>query len=274
MSKRPKDSLFKKLRGVVLISRDVCRAALRERMMYGFLLMAFLFILMANVPFAVNDPKAFDGQSPVVSAVQIGFVAINIFMVLITVFVSLSTLQNFLDRQRLVLLLSKPMHRWQIIEGVILGLFETAFLNWCLMTTGVWLVILSQTRELSFYVWSGMSVTALMSLLYVSLTAFFYILIPNSAAGVFTIFFLIAGLGVPFARELFEPSRYSYFVSKLFQVGLNILPQINDLWGISMVELGMFRLKIHAGFTIFHTIALIAALNALACFKFRRFRRD
>ncbi|HAJ56413.1 MAG TPA: hypothetical protein DCL35_01440 [Candidatus Omnitrophica bacterium] len=266
-------NLFKKFRGIVLISRDVCRSALRERMMYGFLLLAFLFILMANVPFAVNDPKAFDGQPPAVSAVQIGFVSINIFMVLITVFVSLSTLQNFLDRQRLVLLLSKPLSRWQIIEGVMLGLFETVFLNWCLMTAGVWLVILSQTRELAFYVWSGMSVTALMSLLYVSLVVFFYIIIPNSAAGVLTIFLLIAGLGVPFAQELFDSTRYPHLVSSLLRTGLNVLPKVNDLWGISMTELGLFGLKIQAGFVILHTIALIAVLNAVVCFKFRRFRR-
>ncbi|HQP91737.1 MAG TPA: hypothetical protein PLU24_03590, partial [Candidatus Omnitrophota bacterium] len=194
--------MIKNLRFIALISRDVAWAALRERMMYGFLLLAFLFILMANVPFSINDPKVFQGQAPAVSAVQIGFVSINIFTILITVFVSISTLQNYLSRQRLVLLLSKPVKRWHIIEGVILGLFEMVFLNWFLMTSGIWLVILSQTRTLGLYVWSGMSITALMSLLYVSLVVFFYMLIPNAVAGVLTVFMLIAGFGVPFAREI------------------------------------------------------------------------
>ncbi len=268
--------MFKWLKGirfVVLISRDVARAALRERMMYGFLLLAFLFILMANVPFSVDDPKVFQGQSPVVSALQIGFVSINIFTILITVFVSISTLQNYLSRQRLVLLLSKPVKRWHIIEGVILGLFEIVFLNWFLMTSGIWLVIISQTRSLELYVWSGMSVTLLMSLLYVSLVVFFYMLIPNAVAGVLTIFLLIAGFGVPFARELFTDSSRNTFISKVMSMALETLPKINELWGISMARLGLFSLEVSIFAVIAQTFAIIFILNLISGRKFRGFCR-
>ncbi len=273
MSNKLTLNLFSRLRGIGLISNDVCRAALRERMMYGFLLLALIFILMANVPFAVDDPSAFEGQPAEVSAVQIGFVSINIFIILITVFVSLSTMQDFLGRQRLVLLLSKPIERWQIIVGVILGLFEMVFLNWFLMTAGVWLVILSQTRQLALYLWSGMSVTVIMGLLYVTIVVFFYTLIPNAVAGVLSIFLLIASFGVPYAKELFADARYPGLVAKLFQIGLNIMPKINDLWGVSMVELGMFDLKVNAARIIVHTLIFIAALCTIICFKFRSFCR-
>jgi ABC-type transport system involved in multi-copper enzyme maturation permease subunit len=265
--------VLRKVRPILLISRDVYRAALAERMMYGFLLLAFLFILMANVPFSVNDPKVFEGQPPAVAAVQIGFVAINIFTILITVFVSVSTLQNFLARERLVLLLSKPIRRWQIIIGVILGLFEMVFMSWFLMTAGIWLVILSQTRELALFVWAGMSVTAFLSLLYVSLVVFFYVLIPTAVAGVLTIFVLVAGFGAPLAKELFGASPAPFFVSKSLQLGLMVLPKINDLWGISMVKLKLFHLDVSAAPIFLQTGALILGLNLLSCWKFRRFCR-
>lgn len=265
--------LFREFRNVVLISRDVYRAALRERMMYGFLLLAFLFILMANVPFSVNDPEVFGGQPPVVATVQIGFVAINIFTILITVFVSVSTLQNFLARERLVLLLSKPIRRWQIIVGVILGLFEMVFMSWFLMTAGIWLVIISQTRDLALFVWAGMSVTVLLSLLYVSFVVFFYVLIPTAVAGVLTIFVLVAGFGAPLAQELFRSSHTPSFISKFLQLGLWVLPKINDLWGISMVELKLFRLSVSVAPIFLQTCALILGLNLLSCWKFRRFCR-
>jgi ABC-type transport system involved in multi-copper enzyme maturation permease subunit len=161
--------IFKELKIVLLVSRDVCRAAIKERMMYGFLLLAFLFILMANVPFVFDDPKIFGGQSPAVSALQIGFMTINVFTILIAIFVSVNTLQIFLSKESLVLLLSKPVRRWQIFQGIVLGLFEMVFLNWFLMTMGLWCVIVSQTRMLALPIWSGMSVTVLMALLYVSL---------------------------------------------------------------------------------------------------------
>src|SRR3990172_8479906 len=93
--------LVNDLRLVLVVSRDVYRSALKERMMYGFLLLALLFILMANIPFMVDDPRIFQGELPAVAAVQIGFVSLNIFTILIGVFVSLSTLQNFLAKERL-----------------------------------------------------------------------------------------------------------------------------------------------------------------------------
>ncbi len=269
----PHKNFLKDIHCAVLISRDVSRAALRERMMYGFLLLAFLFILMANVPFAINDPKAFQGMSANVAAIQIGFVSINIFTLLITVFVSLTTLQSYLNKNRLVLLLSKPLKRWQIAEGVVFGLFKMVFLNWFLMTSGIWLVILSQTRELGLYIWAGMSVTALMSLLYVSLVVFFYMMIPNAVAGVLSIFVLIAGFGVPFAREIFSDNTHSVFVSFLLKAGLEILPKINELWGISMIELGLFKLEIPVFGVIIQTFVLIFILNFITCIKFRRFCR-
>jgi ABC-type transport system involved in multi-copper enzyme maturation permease subunit len=259
------------LKIIIAISRDVCQVALKERMMYGFLLLALIFILMANVPFSVDDPKVFGNETAPVAALQIGFVAINIFIILIAIFVSLNTLQNILGWERLVLLLSKPVRRWQILEGVILGLFEMVFLNWFLMTAGVWLVIFSHTKVWGLYIWTGMSVTVLMALLYVTLVVFFYCLIPNAMSGILTVMMIIAGFGIPAARELFAASASPGIVRSLFTLGLDILPQINKLLGISMQYLAFFNLKIQAGPIMRQTIALIIVVNLLAVIKFRRF---
>lgn len=265
--------IFRHFRSVVLISRDVCRAASKERLMYGFLLLALLFILLANVPFMINDPKLLDGQSPSVAAVQIGFVSINIFTILIAVFVSLSTLQSFLSRDSLILLLSKPVKRWQVLEGVVLGLFEMLFMNWFLMTMGVWLVFVSQTRSLGFFLWTGMSVTALMAFLYVNLIVFFYCLIPNAMAGIFAVLLIIAGFGVPLAHQAFNSAEYPVFIRGLFHLTLNILPQINSLWGLSMQQLALFDLKINGAPIVLQTFAVIAILNLISCARFRRLSR-
>ncbi|MFH1691999.1 MAG: hypothetical protein ABIC68_05480 [Candidatus Omnitrophota bacterium] len=262
---------LKSARLVLLISNEVARSALKEKMMYGFLLLALLFILMANVPFMVEEANVFEGQSPEVAAVQIGFVAINIFTILIAVFVSVNTLQNFLDRERLVLFLAKPVKRWQILEGIILGLFKMIFLNWFLMTAGVWLVVVSQTKALAFYIWPGMSITALMSLLYVTLIVFFYCIMPNAASGVLAVLVMIAGFGSSLAKELFLKASYPYFIKASFLLTLNLLPKINDLWGISMNELKLFVLDIAVFPVLLHTILLIAILNLACVWRFRRF---
>jgi ABC-type transport system involved in multi-copper enzyme maturation permease subunit len=264
------NNLFRELKIVLLVSRDVCRAAIKERMMYGFLLLAFLFILMANVPFVIDDPKVFSGQTPAVSALQIGFMTINIFTILIAIFVSVNTLQVFLSKESLVLLLSKPVRRWQIFQGVVLGLFEMVFLNWFLMTMSLWCVIVSQTRVLALPIWSGMSVTVLMALLYVSLVVFFYTLIPNAVAGVLTILLVIAGFGVPLARETFGRMTQTGWVGSFLEFGLNVLPQINGLWGASMKTLDLFALQINTAPIYWQTLASIVILNAVSAYKFRK----
>lgn len=264
---------IKSARLVFLISREVSRSALKERMMYGFLLLALLFILMANVPFMVEDANVFSGQTPQTSAVQIGFVSMNIFTILIAVFVSVNTLQNFLDKERLVLFLSKPVRRWQILEGVILGLFKMILLNWFLMTAGFWLVIVSQTKTLCLYIWPGMSITVLMALLYVTVVVFFYCIIPNATAGVLAVLVMIAGFGTSLARDVFLSATYPFFIKQAFLFSLSLLPQINALWGISMSQLKLFSIEIAIGPVIAHTICLMLILNLACIFRFRRFCR-
>lgn len=265
--------LIKNLRLVGVVSRDVSLTALKEKMLYGFLLLALLFILMANVPFMIDDPKVFGGEAPAVAAIQIGFVSINVFTILIAIFVSVGTLQNFLNEERLLFLLSKPVRRWQILEGVVLGLFKTLFMNWFLMTSGLWLVLISQTRMLHLYVWTGTAVTVLMALLYVSLVVFFYTLIPNTMAGIISVFVIIAGFGVQLAEHAFEVTAFPAFMKWALGIGLKLLPQINALWGVSMQKLALFDLKINAAPVILQTITLIIVLNLVSCWRFRRFCR-
>lgn len=267
------EAWLRKIKLVLLVSRDVCRAGIKERMMYGFLLLALLFILMANVPFTVDDPRVLSGQTPQVAAVQIGFVAINIFVFLIAIFVSVNTLQNFLSRESLALLLSKPVQRWVIYEGVVLGLFEMVFLNWFLMTMGLWLVLISQTRAFCLYIWPGMFVTVLLGLMYVVLVTFFYVLIPNAVAGVLTVLVVIAGFGSTLAKETFMGMAGSSLVRWLFEFGLNILPPINALWGISMNELGLFDLTIRYAPILFQAVAIIIVVDLLGVHHFKRMCR-
>ena len=259
---------------VFAIAEDVRRAALKERMLYGFLLLAFLFILMANVPFMVKDPRVLEGQSPEAAAVQIGFAAINIFILLIAIFISMTTLQNYLAKEKIVLLLSKPVRRWQIIEGVIFGLCRMILLNWILMTGGIWLVIFSQTKTPGFYVWIGMSPTILMAFFYISLIVFFYSLFPNIMAGLLTFFVIIAGFGASLAHDVFFRASYPFLVRQALLAGLSILPKINALWGISMGSLKLFRIHVHPWPIFLHTIFLIFILNIFTAWKFRSFGRS
>ncbi len=261
------------LKATFLIGREVYRWATRERMMYGFLLLALLFILMANVPFVVDDPKIFSDQTPQQSALHIGFVAVHIFIPLIAIFVSVSVLQSFLGRANLILLLSKPVRSWQVLVGVVIGLFQMVFLNWLLMTAGLWFILVSQTRLLTGYLWPGMSIALIMGLLCISLTVFFYLLVPNALAGILTILMLVAGLGGPLARETFLRGAATSFFHQMLALSTRLLPQVNVLWGVSMTRLRMFELELDAGRVIAESLVLIFVVLAFSLVHFRRTSR-
>lgn len=253
-----------------LISFDVYRCALREKLMYGFLLLSFVFILLSNVPYMIRDPKVFYGMLPLESALQVGFGGINIFLLLIAVFVSLGVLQSALTMERLELFLVRPLSRWKIMAGVIFGLYQMLLINWFLMTAGIWLVIILHEPTLALFVWKGFSVLALVGLLYVSLVAFFYTFLPNVVSGVLTVFIVIASFGASSASQTFGQLGWPPFLEQTAKFALRLLPQIPMVLAVAVKELLIFRVTISPAQYIIHTVLLILLCNIASCAIFQK----
>jgi len=266
-------NVAREVRTTLLIGREVYLWATRERMMYGFLLLALLFILMANVPFMVDDPQVFGEQTPEQAALHIGFVAVHIFIPLIAVFVSVNVLQSFLARENLTLFFSKPVRSWHLLGGAVIGLFQMLFLNWVLMTTGLWFILVSQTRMMTGFLWPGMGIALIVGFVCISLTVFFYLIVPNALAGILTILMLVAGLGAPMARETFLKAADGSLFNRLLVLSTELLPQVNALWGISMTSLHMFELRLDSGRILAQTFAFIFAVLTFSLIKFHRTSR-
>ena len=194
-------SLLESIRLIRVISQDVFRAASKERLMYGFLILSLIFVLLSNVPFFVNDPDLFEGMAPEVASIQIGFMGINMFLMLISVFIGLNILQDIFSDYNLSIMLSKPIKRWHILEGAFFGLFRVIFLNWLIMVLSLWLIIYFHTNEMNVNILMGMTVSLVLVLIYLSLVIFFYTLIPNAISGILTFFIIISGFGVSLSKE-------------------------------------------------------------------------
>ena len=253
---------FKK---IYLIALDVFRSSTSDRLMYGLLILALLFIATANVPFVNKGVMEF--QDPVVSAKQLGFSAINIFILLISIFVSLGTLQSFLNKDRLILILSKPVKRWQFFLGIIFGLVFIMLINLIVMTLGLWLIIFLQTRELNLNIFGGMMIMFPVAVIYISLVCFFYTFLPNALSGILAFIFVIAGFGSSDITNLIEKS-FSGLPKIGVKIGLLILPKINGLWALSLKMMKTLSLDINPAKILSHTIILIFCLNLVSILKF------
>lgn len=261
-------NLLESLRIIRIISRDIFRVASKERLMHGFLVLSILFVLLSNMPFFINDTELFEGMPPKIASIQIGFMGINMFLMLISVFISLNVLQDTLSEHNLSILLSKPIKRWHIIEGVFFGLFKVLFLNWLIMVLSLWIIIYFHTQEFNINILPGMGISLILVMIYISLVIFFYTLIPNAISAILTFFIIIAGFGVSLSKEYFESvSKFLFFMAKL---GLELVPKINLLFGISMNVLGIFKLRISYYPIFLHTIIFLVILHILSCLKFSR----
>jgi ABC-type transport system involved in multi-copper enzyme maturation permease subunit len=187
---------------------------------------------------------------------------------LTSVFIGLSVLQNFLSEYNLAILLSKPIKRWQILEGAFFGLFKVLFLNWLIMVSSLWMIIYFHTQQFSPEMWLGMGVSLILVMIYVSLLIFFYTLIPNAISGILTIFIIIAGFGVSLSRAYFlKFPNYLFFIARL---GTELIPKINLLFGVSMNMLGIFDIRIKYPPIFIHTAIFIVAVHLLSCLRFSR----
>lgn len=255
---------------IQLIAFDVYRQALREKMMYGFLLLSFLFILLSNIPYMVNDRAVFENQPPLTSALQVAFMAVNIFTLLIAIFVSVNTLQNYLALDRLELLLVRPVSRWKIFSGVILGLYQMILVNWALLTAGIWLVVVSHEQTVGLFVWKGFSIVALLGMLYISLVVFFYSMLPNALSGVMAVFIVIAGFGANSAAGAFSKMDLPYFLPHIARFSLHLLPPVNALLALSMKTLLIFPIEIEPGRYLLQLFFIILILDIVSCNIFAR----
>lgn len=244
------------------------RVASKERLMYGFLILSLLFVLLSNMPFIINDPKLFEGMAPKIASLQVGFMGINMFLMLISVFIGLNVLQDIFSEHNLSILLSKPVRRWHILEGAFFGLFKVLFLNWLIMVLSLWAIIYFHTKEFDLNIFLGMGISLVLVMIYISLVIFFYTLIPNAISGILTFFIIIAGFGVTLSKEYFASlSKYLFFLA---QFGLEAVPKINLILGVSMNILGIFRISINYFPIFLHTVIFLIAIHIVSYLKFNR----
>ena len=254
---------------IYMMSKNVFKASLRSKVMYGLLFLSLLFMSMAHLPFVMKELQDFKGESPLTMAIQMGFFFVNIFMVLIVVSVSLGMLQNQLEPEKMILILAKPVRRWEMLFGITLGLIWMLFLNWLVITGGLWLTIFIHTKQLNFNIFFGMGIILLLAILFLSLIIMIYTFIPSTLSGILAFLILLASFGTTGSVRLIQWISYPFLI-KVARGIITCLPKIIPLWGISMKTLGILSVDINSLSPIMHTFILIILFNCVAVWRFER----
>ncbi len=263
--------MLDRIKIIYLMAKNVFKASLQDRVMYGLLFLSLLFGSMAHLPFVLKELEGFKGETPLIMAVEIGFIFIVVFMILIVVFVSLGILRDQLESGKMLLILSKPIRRWEMLFGITLGLMEMLFLNWLVITGGLWATIFIHTKQLNLNIFLGMGFILLLGILFLSLIIMIYTFIPTGLSGILAFLVFMGSFGVVNLNRLVQGINYPWLINPV-KIIIKCLPPIAPLLAVSMNTLGMVSLDIRVFSPTLHTLILIVVFNIIGFIKFNQIK--
>ncbi|MCX6808259.1 MAG: ABC transporter permease subunit [Candidatus Berkelbacteria bacterium] len=116
------------IKPILLITKNTFKEAIRDKILYGILVFAILFLLstqlFASISLGENIKVVKD----------LGLAGIYIFSLIITIFLGSQIIHREIENKTLRLLLSKPISIGQFVIGKFLGLFLSISANVAIMT--------------------------------------------------------------------------------------------------------------------------------------------
>jgi ABC-type transport system involved in multi-copper enzyme maturation permease subunit len=116
---------------ILSIAFNTFRENLREKLLYNLLIFALLMIassvLLTRLTVGEWDRLIID----------LGLSSMNIFGVLISIFVGISLVSKEIDKKTIFTIISKPVPRYEFLLGKYLGLVVTLLINTAVMAAGL-----------------------------------------------------------------------------------------------------------------------------------------
>ncbi|MBY0248166.1 MAG: ABC transporter permease [Nitrospiraceae bacterium] len=124
---------------VLSIALNTFRENLRDKLLYNLLIFALLMIgsslLLMRLTLGEFHRLLLD----------IGLGSVNIFSVLIAIFVGIGLVSKEIDKKTIYTIVSKPVARFEFLLGKFFGLTITLLVNMIIMTAGLLAVLMAQS---------------------------------------------------------------------------------------------------------------------------------
>jgi ABC-type transport system involved in multi-copper enzyme maturation permease subunit len=121
---------------ILTIAGNTFRETVRDKVLYNLILFALVMILSS----LALGQLTLGNETKVI--LDLGLASISIFGTLIAIFIGIGLVYKELEKRTVYALLSKPVHRHELILGKYLGLLFTLFVNLLIMTAGLLLALL------------------------------------------------------------------------------------------------------------------------------------
>lgn len=269
MNRQPESRRASPTGPMLAIARNTFREAARNKILYSLLFFAVLLILSAV---ALGELSLHEEDRMIR---DVGLFGIDLFSVLIAIFVGVNLLYKELDLKTVYTILPKPIARWEFVLGKWLGMVMTLAIQIAVMGAVLALIMLAQggrpdaaVAKAVWLLFVNVTIVTSVALLFSSFSSPFL-------SGFFSLGVFVVGRSVPDLRQIAD--RAGGGLGRFIDLAASVLPNLH-LYYPSGTIVGAERVTVHAQFvgasyllwTTLYGLGYSVAVLALAMFIFRR----
>ena len=243
------------MKSIIAIAINTFRETIRDKVLYGILFFAVMFILFTMVlgELSLNEDRRVITDT--------GLAGISLMSLLIAVVVGASMLHKEIDKKTLYPILSKPVARWQFVIGKYLGMNFTLFIQIVLMGVVFLVVLYSKGGDITPSIMITFYLIMLEVLLVTSIAILFSSFSTPFVSGVMTLGVFIVGRNVDVLQSFIRKGSMGV-LGKILSAVPHIFPNLY-LFYPSGKAVGEEWISIHYKFVTLEYIANVTGYGLL-----------
>jgi ABC-type transport system involved in multi-copper enzyme maturation permease subunit len=213
---------------ILIIAYNTFRDAIRDKILYNLLIFALIIILGGYLLSTLTLGE----QGKII--LDLGLGSMNLFGVLIAIFVGIGLVNKEIERKTIYTIVSKPVARYQFLIGKYIGLVMTLFVNLVIMVVGFycsfylqktgWLFLHAPEVHLSFGFYQAIFLIFIELMIITGVAIFFSTFTTTTLAAIFTLFIYVIGHLIGTVKEL--GAKLDPFSKGLLETVYYLLPNL------------------------------------------------
>jgi Cu-processing system permease protein len=221
------------------IARNTFREAVRNKILYSLLFFAVLIILSAS---ALGQLSL---HEEIRTTRDVGLFGIDLFGVVIAIFVGVNLLYKELDLKTVYTILPKPLRRWEFVLGKWLGMLLTLAVQMAVMGAVLALTLAMQGASFDVPMCKALWLLYVNVVVVTSVAVLFSAFSSPFLSGFFALGLFVVGRSVPDIRALGERSGPT--LKALLDGGSAVVPNLH-LFYPSGAIIGAEHVSVHGEF--------------------------
>src|SRR5688500_11523259 len=247
---------------ILTIARNTFKEVLRDKVFYNLFVFALLMIGSALLLGTLTIGE----QSKIIK--DIGLASIDLFGVLIAIFVGVGLISKEIDKRTIYTIIAKPVHRYQFLLGRFAGLVFMMWVNTAVMLVAFCVILVVGGTSPDSGLMKAVGLMTVAQLIVLSAAMLFSTFTTPTLSGIFTLALYVIGELTPDLKTLSE--KLSGVSRGLLSGSYYLLP---NLALFNVKGEAVHGVTITAGYmltAIGYGVSYAAVVLLLSCFVFQR----